>query len=108
MKMSMKPVHVLNRLYNVNDFLEDLRVLYRKAGLDGNGVTFIFTDSDVKEEAFLEYMNNMLTSGMVSLNKSLSNPIERIIYTFHPLFLNRSLDFSLVKIWMRSLIPLFQ
>ncbi|VDN95862.1 unnamed protein product [Rodentolepis nana] len=70
---------VLTRSYNVSDFLEDLRTLYRKAGLEGSGVTFIFTDSDVKEEAFLEYMNNMLTSGMASLKENIDEILNSLI-----------------------------
>jgi dynein heavy chain len=56
----------ISKNYNSTNLMEDLKNLYKLSGLKGNPVSFVFTDNEVKEESFLEFLNNILTSGEVS------------------------------------------
>ena len=53
----------IERNYGMSQLDEDLKRIYKAAGISGRGVSFIFTDNDIKEEVFLERINNILTMG---------------------------------------------
>lgn len=56
----------LPQTYNVTNLLEDIKGLYKVAGFKGQPVCFLFTDAEVKDEAFLEYINQLLMTGEVA------------------------------------------
>ena len=55
----------VTKTYRLVDFREDLKRLYRLAGVDNKPTTFLFNDTQVVDEAMLEDVNNILTSGVV-------------------------------------------
>lgn len=57
----------LSRGYSESNFRDDLKTLYVKLGIDNKKTVFLFTDAHIAEEGFLELINNMLTSGWISL-----------------------------------------
>ena len=56
----------ITKHYSTQNLFDDMKLLFRRAGLAGQPVTFIFTDAEVKEEGFLEYINQILSTGEVS------------------------------------------
>ncbi|XP_067106416.1 dynein axonemal heavy chain 6 [Osmerus mordax] len=55
----------LSRGYNYDSFHDDLRKLYKMAGVEGKDMVFLFTDTQIVVEGFLEDVNNILNSGEV-------------------------------------------
>ena len=55
----------ITKQYNATTLLEDFKGRYTEAGCKGRGVAFIFTDKEIKEESFLEYINIFHKTGSV-------------------------------------------
>ena len=55
----------ITKQYRSVEFHEDLKALFLQAGGEGKPTTFLFSDTQIKEESFLEDVNNILSSGEV-------------------------------------------
>jgi len=56
---------VISSTYGINDLKEDLKAMYGKAGLKEEGVMFLLTDSQITNERFLVFINDLLASGNI-------------------------------------------
>ncbi|CAG9316033.1 unnamed protein product [Blepharisma stoltei] len=56
----------LTKTYNQNALFADLLQLYKWSGHEGKRTTFIMTDSEIKQETFLEFINSILSTGEVA------------------------------------------
>uniref|UniRef100_H3B7G7 Dynein axonemal heavy chain 12 n=1 Tax=Latimeria chalumnae TaxID=7897 RepID=H3B7G7_LATCH len=55
----------ISKTYGMNEWREDLKNLFRCAGVKGQKTVFLITDSQIKEEAFLEDIDSVLNTGEV-------------------------------------------
>uniref|UniRef100_H3DNF8 Dynein axonemal heavy chain 2 n=1 Tax=Tetraodon nigroviridis TaxID=99883 RepID=H3DNF8_TETNG len=55
----------ITKHYRKQEFREDIKQLYRLAGVDSKPTVFLFNDTQIVDESFLEDINNILSSGEV-------------------------------------------
>ncbi|CAF4568450.1 unnamed protein product [Rotaria sp. Silwood1] len=52
----------ITRTYGKNEWRDDIRKLFRKSGIEGKSTVFLFNDSQIKDESFIEDINMMLNT----------------------------------------------
>ena len=55
----------ITKNYRITEFREDLKVLFKQAGVADKPTVFLFDETQIVVETFLEDVNNVLTSGEV-------------------------------------------
>ena len=55
----------MTKNYTNADWRDDLKKMLRRAGAEGRQCVFLFSDTQIKDESFVEDINNILNSGEV-------------------------------------------
>ncbi|KAM6980842.1 dynein axonemal heavy chain 1 [Aplochiton taeniatus] len=77
----------LSKNYGLTEWREDIKNIMLKAGLQNVQITFLFVDTQIKSESFLEDVNNILNSGDVP-NLYATDEQDRILSTMKPVVLD--------------------
>jgi dynein heavy chain len=57
---------VISSTYSVNDLKTDLQNMFTKSGVKDEGIMFLFTEGQIKEERYLVFINDLLSSGEIA------------------------------------------
>jgi dynein heavy chain len=68
-----------SKSYGASEWQEDLRTLFKSLGLDNKKMLFLLQDSDLKQEQFIEDVNNLLNVGELT-NLFTDEDMEEINY----------------------------
>jgi dynein heavy chain len=55
----------IKKVYRMVEWREDVKTLMKQVGFKAQPTVFLFTDTQIKEEGFLEDVNNILNTGEV-------------------------------------------
>ncbi|RHY37619.1 hypothetical protein DYB25_004897 [Aphanomyces astaci] len=56
----------ITQFYSLTDFKTDLQAIFGRAGVKGEKLVFLLSDSDIKNERMLVYINDLLSSGAIA------------------------------------------
>ncbi|XP_057625591.1 dynein axonemal heavy chain 1 [Chionomys nivalis] len=73
----------LSKNYGMSEWREDVKKVLLKAGLQNLPITFLFSDTQIKNESFLEDINNVLNSGDIP-NIYSADEQDQIVNTMRP------------------------
>lgn len=87
----------ISRGYGRNEWRDDLRSLLLRTGADGREITFLFVDTQIVYESFLEDINNLLNSGEVP-NLWKTEDTEYITNTLRPIMIQQGMEVTKLSI----------
>ncbi len=88
----------ITKNYRLMEFHEDLKTLYRKTGVEGLQTVFLFSDTQLKQEAFLEDINNILSSGQVP-NLFVKDEKNEVLEAMRAIAKKNNLPDSVDELW---------
>lgn len=81
----------LAKNYGVPEWREDLKKVLLKSGVENKSVVFLFSDTQIKSESFLEDLNNILNAGDVP-NIFAQDELDTIFTAMKPVVLDLGLQ----------------
>ncbi|XP_028848515.1 dynein heavy chain 12, axonemal isoform X2 [Denticeps clupeoides] len=85
----------ISKSYGMNEWKDDLKLLLKNAGVKGQKTVFLLTDTQIKDEAFLEDVDSLLNTGEVA-NLFAFDEKQEIMESVRPIAQagNKNLEFS--------------
>jgi len=81
----------LSKNYGISDWRDDVKQVLMKAGLENNPIVFLFCDTQIKSETFLEDINGILNSGDVP-NIYTPEELDNIYNAMKPIVVDEGLQ----------------